>query len=155
NHPAVAPGASGSGDPVVERRTFLTGTGAVILAAPLAAEAQTRPRLWRIGYLGDGSPASRASINLDPFREGLRELGYIEGQTVVIEVRWSNGKNERLASLAADLVREKVDVIVTHGLPATQAAKEATTIIPIVVATIADMLGPGIVESLSRPGGNI
>jgi putative ABC transport system substrate-binding protein len=140
---------------VISRRTFLGFLAGGLLAAPRAAQAQVRPRLWRIGYLGDGSPASRASINLDPFREGLRELGYIEGQNVVIEARWSDGKNERLASLAADLVREKVDVIVTHGLPATRAAKEATTTTPIVVAVIADMLGPGIVESLSRPGGNI
>jgi putative tryptophan/tyrosine transport system substrate-binding protein len=139
----------------VNRRTFLGGLTFGLLAAPLAALAQQAGKVWRIGYLGDGSPASRASINLDPFREGLRELGYIEGQNVVIEARWSDGKNERLASLAADLVRQKVDVIVTHGLPATRAAKNATTTIPIVVAVIADILGTGIVESLSRPGGNI
>jgi putative ABC transport system substrate-binding protein len=126
-----------------------------ILVAPLSAEAQPRQRVWRVGYLGDGSSASRASINLDPFRESLRELGYVEGQNVIIEARWSDGKNERLPSLAADLVGERVDIIVTHGLPATRAAKDATTTLPIVVAVIADILGTGIVESLSRPGGNI
>jgi putative ABC transport system substrate-binding protein len=139
----------------MDRRTFISRIALGLLAAPLAAAAQPRPRVWRIGYLGHGSPASRASINLDPFREGLRELGYVERQNVVIEARWSDGKNERLAGLAADLVRAKVDVIVTHSLPATRAAKDATATIPIVVAVIADMLGTGIVESLSRPGGNI
>ncbi len=139
----------------MDRRAFLRVLTGSLLAAPLGAEAQPRPRVWRLGYLGHGSPASRASINLDPFREGLRELGYVERQNVVIEARWSDGKNERLAGLAADLVRAKVDVIVTHSLPATRAAKDATATIPIVVAVIADILGTGIVESLSRPGGNI
>jgi putative ABC transport system substrate-binding protein len=142
-------------DQAMQRRTFMALVSGGLLAAPLAAAAQPKPRMWRIGYLGDGSPASRTSINLDPLRAGLRELGYVEGQNMVIEARWSDGKNERLTSLAAGLVREKVDVIVTHGLPATRAAKDATTTIPIVVAVIADMLGTGMVGSLSRPGGNI
>jgi putative ABC transport system substrate-binding protein len=125
------------------------------LAAPFAVEAQPTGRVWRVGYLGDGSPASRKSINLDPFLEGLRDLGYVEGQNVVIETRWSDGRNERLAGLATDLVRQNVDVIVTHGLPAARAAKNATTTIPIVVAVIADIMGTGIVASLARPGGNV
>ena len=137
------------------RAALAVALAIVLFGAPLVAQAQPPSKVWRIGYLGDGSRASRASISLDPFRDGLRELGYVEGQNVVIEKRWSDGKNERLAPLAADLVRQKVDIIVTHGLPATRAAKNATPTIPIVVAAIADIVGTGIVESLARPGGNI
>ncbi|MBI3637632.1 MAG: ABC transporter substrate-binding protein [Candidatus Rokubacteria bacterium] len=137
------------------RRAALALLAGSLVAGPRGVGAQPRPRVWRIGYLGDGSAAGRGSINLDPFREGLRELGYVEGQNLAMEVRWSEGRNERLGELAAELVRLKVDVLVTHGLPASRAAKAATTTIPIVIANIADILGTGMVSSLARPGGNI
>jgi putative ABC transport system substrate-binding protein len=118
-------------------------------------EAQQPGKVRRIGFLGDGSPAARAAISLEPFRAGLRELGYVEGQNVFIEVRWTDGKSERLPELVGELIRLKIDVIVTHGLPAARAAKAATTDIPIVVAAAADMVGNGLVVSLPHPGGNI
>ena len=118
-------------------------------------EGQQPGKVPRIGYLGDGSAGSRGPISLEPFREGLRELGYVEGQNVLIEVRWTDGKSERLPELVGELIRLKVDVIVTHGVPAARAAKTATTDIPIVVATAADMVGNGLVASLPHPGGNV
>jgi len=126
-----------------------------LVLAPLAAEAQQAAgKTWRIGFLSDGSQASRASINLDPFREGLRELGYVEGRNVVIEQRWSDGRSDRLRELASELVRLKVDVIVTHGVPGIKAAQAATRTIPIVMAASPDPVGTGLVDSLARPGGN-
>jgi ABC-type uncharacterized transport system substrate-binding protein len=119
--------------------------------APLVAEPQ---QVWRIGFLGDGPRAERAPIAVVPFREGLRELGYIEGQNVVIEERWSEGKGERLPDLAAELVRLKVDVIVTHGVRGTKAAQGASRTIPIVMAVSPDPVATGLVASLARPGGN-
>jgi putative ABC transport system substrate-binding protein len=139
----------------MDRRTFIGSVAVGVLAAPLAVEAQQGQRVWRIGYLGDGFAASRTPINLDPFRDALSDLGYVEGRNLVIEARWSDGDNERLATLANDLVRRQVDVIVTHGLPASRAAKKATRSIPIVVAVISDIVDTGIVESLARPGGNV
>ena len=139
----------------MDRRKFVGSVACGLLAMPVAVEAQQGRRVWRIGYLGDGFATSRTSINLDPFRDALGELGYVEGRNLVIEARWSDGDNERLATLASDLVRRQVDVIVTHGLPASRAAKNATTSIPIVVAVIADIVGTGVVGSLARPGGNV
>jgi putative ABC transport system substrate-binding protein len=123
-----------------------------MLALPLAAYAQQPKKIPRIGFL---SAASVSSDRLDIFRQGLRELGYVEGQNVVIEARWAEGKYERLPGFAAELVRLKVDVIVTYGPPAIQAAKEATGTIPIVMAGIIDPVATGFVASLARPGGNI
>jgi putative ABC transport system substrate-binding protein len=125
-----------------------------LLAAPLATEAQPARKVWRIGFLGDGPRAERASISTEPFREGLRELGYVEGQNVVIEERWSEGKAERLFDLAGELVRLNVDVIVTHGVQGTKAVQDATKTIPIVMAVSPDPVGTGLVASLARPGGN-
>jgi len=93
--------------------------------------------------------------SLAPFREGLRERGYVENRNCQLEVRWSEGRNERLPTLATELVRLKVDVIVTHGIPAARATQAATRSIPIVIASAADLVGAGIVASLSRPGGNV
>src|SRR5215510_9834255 len=111
-----------------------------LLAAPPAADAQQRGKVPRIGFLGDGSATSRAANTLDPFREGLRELGYVEGQNIVLEVRWTDGHSERLSELAGEFVRLQVDVIVTHGALGARAATAATTTIPIVVAAVADMV---------------
>ena len=130
---------------------------AVILSltlAPLAAEAQSAGRVYRIGILETRSTAMNAA-NLDAFRQGLRELGYVEGQNFVIEYRSADGRPERFPGLATELVRLKVDLIVTRGTPAVLAAKNATGSIPIVMATSADPTGFAIVSSLARPGGNV
>ncbi len=99
--------------------------------------------------------ASGYTSRVDALRAGLRDLGYVEGKNIVIEFRWADGKNDRLPELAAELVRLKVDVLVTHAVPATRAAKQATTTIPIVTAAVADPVALGLVASLARPGGNI
>jgi putative ABC transport system substrate-binding protein len=129
---------------------------AICLAlASLAAQAQPRAdKVWRIGFLGDGPRVERAPIAVAPFREGLRELGYVEGQNVVIHERWSEGRSERLPDLAAELVRLNVDVIVTHGVRGIKAAQGATKTIPIVMAVSPDPIATGLVSSLARPGGN-
>lgn len=121
--------------------------------APAAAQAPGK--VWRIGFLGDGSPEARAAHTLEPVREGLRELGYVEGRNLTLDARWSAGSRERLVANAAEFVRQKVDLIVTHGVRGTQAAKAATSTIPIVVAAAADMVGAGLVANLARPGGNV
>jgi len=122
---------------------------------PLVAEAQPPAgKVWRIGLLETTSPALNAA-NLDAFRQGLRELGYVEGQNFVIEYRSADGRPERFSGLATELVSLKVDLIVTRGTPAVLAAKKATGSIPIVMATSADPPGYGIVSSLARPGGNV
>ena len=153
--PAVAAGAGGRGDPVVmDRRTFLAGTGAVLLAAPLAAEAQQAAKMPRIGFLGNSTAALEANL-VGPFREGLRDLGYVEGQNIRIEYRWAEGQYERFPALIAELIALKVDVIVTAGTPAALAVKKATTSIPLVMAAVGDPIGVGLVASLARPGGNV
>ena len=131
---------------------------AVILAvglnlAPLA-EAQSARQVWRIGYLGTSSPALEPNL-VNAFRQGLRELGHIEGQDIVIEYRWAEGKYDRFPELAAELVRLKVDVILTAGTPGALAAKQATRTIPIVMAVVADALAYQLVASLAQPGGNV
>ncbi len=124
-----------------------------LLVAPLAAEAQQAGKVPRIGFLFYGSPGP--SPELDAFRQGLRELGYIEGQNITIEYRFASGQVERLPELAAELVRLKLDVIVTPTTPASLAAKQATSTIPIVFAAVADAVGAGLVANFARPGGNI
>ena len=124
------------------------------VACAAIAQAQQTKKLPRIGYLGALSP-SASSARIEAFRQGLRELGYVEGKNIVIEWRHHEGKLDRLAALAAELVRLKVDVIVTAGPPATRAAKEATATIPIVMTNDGDPVGTGLVASLARPGGNI
>ncbi len=140
----------------MERRTFLTVIAGGLLAAPVAAEAQPAGKVYRVGYLAAGSRSdSQSQRSLDAFRQGLRELGYVEGQSIAIEYRWAEWKYERLPDLAAELVRLKVDVIVTGIVPAIQAAKQATRTIPIVMAVVVDPVATGLVASLARPGGNI
>jgi len=135
----------------VDRRAFLGTLTGGLLAAPLAAGAQQRPKTARIGFLSL-SPGRTPTMDISP---GLRELGWIEGQNIAVEYRWAANREDQLPALAADLVRLKVDVIVTSSTPAAQAAKRATTIIPIVMTFVADPVGSGLVASLARPGGNI
>ncbi len=125
-----------------------------VLVAPLAAEAQQLAKAPRIGFLGGASPSAAAHL-LDAFRQGLRELGYVEGQNIVIEYRWAEGRQERLLGLAAELVGLKVDVIVAPITTAALAAKNATTTIPIVMMVVNEPVRVGLVASLARPGGNI
>ena len=136
------------------RRRLLIAVVTTALATPLASLAQQPKKIWRIGYLGDGTLASRGT-DFQEFRAGLEDLGYVQGRNIIIDSRWTEGKHERRAFVAEELVRLRVDIIVTHGVPATLAAKAATTTIPIVVAVAADLIGTGIVASLSRPGGNV
>jgi putative ABC transport system substrate-binding protein len=137
----------------MERREFITLLGAAA-AWPLAARAQQPPRLPTIGYVGANTP-SVESQRIDVFVQRLRELGWIEGRTIAIEVRWGEGRNERFAEIAAEFVRLKVDVIVTVGTPAAVAAQRATSVIPIVFAPSGDPVATGLVTSLARPGGNV
>ncbi len=136
----------------MDRRTFLAGTGAVLLAAPLAAEGQRARKIHKIGFLSANTPGSSAPKN---FLQGLRNLGYVEGRDFVMEYRWAEGHPERLPELAADLVRTQVDVIVTNGTPSTYAAMQATKTIPIVFGSAGNVVEKGIVASLTRPGGNV
>jgi putative ABC transport system substrate-binding protein len=136
---------------MMKRRDFITLLGGAA-AWPLPARAQQK--VWRIGVLETVSEALSAP-NFNAFRRGLRELGYIEGQNYVVEYRSADGRTERFADLAAELVGLRVDIIVTRGTPAARAAKEATTNIPVVMAAIGEPLGVGVVTSLARPGGNV
>jgi putative ABC transport system substrate-binding protein len=120
----------------------------------LPAEGQSDAKVYRIGVLETVAAASNVA-NLSAFRQGLRELGYVEGQNFVIEYRSADGRSERLANLASELVRLKVDVIVTRGTPAALSAKQATTTIPIVMASSGEPAAEGIVASLARPEGNV
>ena len=126
----------------------------VLLVAPLAAEAQQRGNVPRIGVLATGSPPM-SLLRFEPFIQELRALGYVEGQTIALEYRFADGKNERLPGLAAELIDLTVDVIVTSGTPAAVAAKHATSRIPIIIAIAADPVREGLVASLARPGGNV
>jgi putative ABC transport system substrate-binding protein len=125
-----------------------------VLGGAAIVEAQQPRKIHRIGYLGATSPAA-TSARVEAFRQGLKELGYIEGKNIASEYRWAEGKFDRLPDLAAELVRLKVDVIVTGGPAGTRPAKEATATIPIVMAFDNDPVGSGFVASLARPGGNI
>jgi ABC-type uncharacterized transport system substrate-binding protein len=126
------------------------------LVAPLVLEAQPRAHLPRVGVLFDIRQAEAPRFgHLEEFRHGLRDLGYVEGQNLLLEVRWSEERLERLAALAAELVRLPVDVLVVHGPRGVRAAKDATSTIPIVMARMDDAVEHGFVASLARPGGNI
>jgi putative tryptophan/tyrosine transport system substrate-binding protein len=137
----------------MRRRTFITLVGAAAAAWPLAARAQQAGRLPTIGFLG-ASP-SIESQRVAAFVQRMRELAWIDGRNLAIEYRWAEGRNERYTEAAAELVRLKVDVIVTVATPATLAAKQATTVIPIVFGAASDPVGTGLVASLARPGGNV
>ena len=125
-----------------------------VLWAPLAVEAQPPDKVYRIGVL-ERTPPTVNVANLESFRQGLRALGYVEGKNLVIEYRSAEGRDERFADLAAELVRLKVDLILTRGTPAALAAKHATSVIPVVITGVGDPVGQGIITSLAHPGGNI
>jgi putative ABC transport system substrate-binding protein len=137
----------------MRRRAFIEGIAALGLAWPLAARAQ-QSSVPVIGYLGLGSAQSDA-FRVTGFRQGLKEAGYVEGQNLTIEYRWAEDHHDRLPTMAADLVRHQVAVIVATTASATLAAKAATTTLPIVFETAADPVKLGLVGSLSRPGGNL
>jgi len=126
----------------------------VLVVAGAVAQAQQPTKVPRVGYLTPGS-LSFQSARIEAFRQGLREIGYVEGKNIVIEYRYAEGKQDRVPALASELVRLKVDIIVTGGATATRAAKEATVTIPIVMTQDSDPVGSGFVASLARPGGNI
>lgn len=134
------------------RREVLLALGAGALTAPLGSLAQDQPKVWQIGFLAADSASTRL---YDSFRQGMRERGYVEGKTCDIHPRFAEGRYERLPGLAAELVRSKVDVIVAGTPLSAQAAKKATTSVPIVMVDIPDPIGEGFATSLSRPGGNI
>ena len=139
---------------MIDRRAFLAGTGAVLLAAPLIAQAQQAAKVARIGYLTGANP-SASPHQTEAFRQGLRDLGYVEGRDLVIEYRSAEGRIERLPALAAELVALKVDVIVAPATPAALAATHATRTLPIIFAVAADPVTSGLVTSLARPSGNV
>ncbi|MSP38543.1 MAG: ABC transporter substrate-binding protein [Deltaproteobacteria bacterium] len=134
----------------ITRRSFCS----MLLAHPFPAQAQQSKKIPRIGLLYAGSPSTQAD-RIGAFRQGLRELGYVEGKNIIVEYRYAEGKFDRLPALADELVRLKVDIIVTGGEPATRTAKEATVTIPIVMSQVGDPVGSGFVDSLAHPGGNI
>ena len=137
----------------MHRRTFIGGVASGGLVTSLGSFAQQRGRVWRVGVLDTSS--SMSAVQLEAFRKGLHELGYVEGENLVIEDRTADGRPERLAELAIELVRAKVDVIVPRGTPAALAAKNATAVIPIVAIEVGAPVETGLVKSLSHPGGNV
>jgi putative ABC transport system substrate-binding protein len=139
---------------VTTRRTFIGTLAVLLLAAPLAVEAQPPAKVPRIGVINTSAPNEMGHL-LKALDEGLRELGYVEGRNIVIERRFAGGKQERLPALAAELVRLKVDVIVTGANPVIAAVKQATATIPVVMAVSRDPVGAGFIASVARPGGNI
>jgi ABC-type uncharacterized transport system substrate-binding protein len=138
----------------MKRRKFITLFGGAAVVWPLAARGQQPGKLPTIGYLGSGTPLTDTQW-VAAFVQRMRELGWVDGRNVAIEVRWAEGRSERFAEIAAELVRLKVDVILTHNTPPVLAAKQATSVIPIVFASAGDPIGTGIVASLARPGGNV
>jgi ABC-type uncharacterized transport system substrate-binding protein len=139
----------------IRRRELIILLGGSAAAAwPLAARTQPESKLPTIGFLGSATSATQGQW-VAAFVQRLRELGWIEGRTIAIEFRWAEGRSERYAEIAAEFVRLNVDIIVTVGTPAVVAAKQATSIIPIVFASVGDPVGSGLVKTLARPGGNV
>jgi putative tryptophan/tyrosine transport system substrate-binding protein len=138
----------------MDRRGFIVAMAGGLFAARLAAEAQPAGKVYRIGYLSASSGTSNPR-NLEAFRQGLRELGWVEGQNIAIEYRWAEGRFDRLPDLAAELVRLKMDVIVASPTPGATAAKKATGAVPIVAVSLTHPVELGLVASLARPGGNV
>src|SRR5262245_7062738 len=136
------------------RREFITLLGGAAAAWPLAARAQQTAKLPTIGLVGGAIPSTQG-VWIAALVQRLRELGWLENRTVAIEVRWAEGRNERYSEIVAEFVRLKVDVIVTQGTPATIAAKQVTSVIPIVFVAAADPVGTGLVASLARPDGTV
>ena len=138
----------------LKRRDFITLLGGAAVAWPLAARAQQPVRITKIGHIESGFPSSSPNL-LAAFRQGLRELGYVEGQNLFIEPRYGEGREERLPQLAEELVQFGVDVIFAIGPPQALAAAKATNKIPIVFVGGGDPVAMGLVKSLARPGGNL
>ena len=139
---------------MITRRKLVLSLGASALA-PLASFAQQQSKVWRVGFLAQRHlDLVDADYNYGPFTQGMRELGYVVGKNLVIEWRSAEGKSERLPELAAELARLKVDVLAMSGTPASLAAQKATATIPIVMISVGDPVGNGLVKSLARPGGN-
>jgi putative tryptophan/tyrosine transport system substrate-binding protein len=136
------------------RKVAVCLTSTMLLLAIVSVEAQQTKTNPRVGFLGNSTAALEANL-IGPFREGLRDLGYVEGKNIVIEWRWAEGKYERFPSLIAELIASKVDLIVTAGTPATIALKKATTTLPLVMIAVGDPVGTGLIASLAHPGGNI
>src|SRR5262245_9201042 len=136
------------------RRQFISLLGAAAAAWPVGARGQQPRKSPTVGFLGASTPAA-ARPWVAAFAQRLRELGWIEGRTVAIEYRWAEGRNERMADIAAEFVRAKVDVILAGGTEAAVGAKQATSVIPIIFPTAGDPVGTGLVASLARPGGNV
>jgi putative tryptophan/tyrosine transport system substrate-binding protein len=138
----------------MKRRKFISLLGGAAVAGPLTARAQQPAKQPTVGFLGSGTPESQGQW-VAAFLQRLRELGWIEGRNITVEYRWAEGNSDRAAELAAELVRHRVDVIVTYANPIVLAAKQSTSAIPIVFAAAADPLGTGLVSTLARPGGNV
>jgi putative ABC transport system substrate-binding protein len=138
---------------MTSRRVFIATVGLAVLRAPVAA-GQQPDKIWRLGFLGGGSPSGYAP-HVEALRLGLRDHGYVEGGNLTIEYRWAEGRYDRLPALARSLLDLKVDVIITQGTPAALVAKKTTAQIPIVMAIVGNPVETGIVASLARPGGNI
>src|SRR5213596_1806736 len=136
----------------MDRRMFIGGVAGGLFATPLGARAQPVAKVYRIGIL-EPIPAAQNAANLDALRKGLRNFGYVEGRNLIIEYRSADGHADRFPDLAAELVRLKIDLLLTRGTPATRAAKRATETIPVVMATMGDPRA--IVASFAHPGGNI
>ena len=141
--------------PDISRRAFIATIVGGLLTRPLVVGAQPAQKAPRVGVLLLFGAPGQPNPLVDAFRGGLRDLGYVEGQSVLIDYRWAEGQEQRLPDAAADLVRLKVAVMVTPGTPATLAARTATRAIPIVMTNVGDPVGSGIVASLARPGGNV
>jgi putative ABC transport system substrate-binding protein len=138
----------------LDRRRFLLTSLVATVAAPLGAQAQQAGRIARVGFLGATTSAGYAA-QIEALRSGLGDLGYVEGKNIHIEYRWAEGRYERLADLARELVLLGVDLIVTHGVPGTSAAMRTTKTVPIVMAIVGDAVAFGLVTNVARPGRNV
>src|SRR5215831_110247 len=126
----------------------------ILLAVGVTAGAQQPGKIPRIGFLGNSTAALEENL-VEPFRQGLHDLGYVEGKNILIEYRWAEGKYDRFPALIGELVAQKVDIIVTAGTPASLAVKKQAPSIPLVMLAVGDPIGTGLIESLAHPGGNV
>src|SRR5262245_4193645 len=138
----------------LKRREFITLLGRAAATWPFAARVQQLGKPPTLGYMGAGTPATEGQ-RVAALRQRLQQLGWIEGRTIAIELRWTEGRVERAAEIAAEFVQLNVDIIVTSGTPQVATLKQATSIIPIVCPTMGDPVDAGLVASLARPGGNV
>ena len=145
----AVPGAD-CGTTMISRRAFVAAVASGLLVPSIVA---AQGKVARIGFLGNSTAALEANL-VGPFREGLREHGYVEGQNITVEYRWAEGRYERLPALVQELLAAKVELIVTAGTPAAQAVQRASKTIPLVMVAVGDPIGSGLVASLARPGGN-